>query len=657
MSDAKARRLGVWSLLAGLVAAAAALRLAHVGAVQADPYYDSAVRSMGLSWHNLLFGALEPGATVSLDKPPLDLWPAVLSTKLFGFNPVALRLPQALAGTSAVALLFLALRRAAGSRAGLAAAAALAFMPIEVITARSDTTDSIMMALCTLALYAVVRAARTGSTRWLLAAAAALGLAFNVKLTESWLALPPIALIALLGMPRARPRWVPLTAGAAAYVAVALAWLTFTLLVPAHSQPYAVGSTNGSPWNAAFVFNGLDRLKGTGQIEGPASTGEARRAHPERTQAQRNAIPITPPSAARLLTRVGPLSGERLGIEVLAALLLGLPALAFLAAQARLARRRGDSAQLPAATAQEARVRLAVTAGVALWLGEGIVLFSAMARLHPRYTEAFLPAVAGMLGIGAAWATGPSGTARAIHAIRGEGPARRLILLLTAGAMIGYGEHLLYGTPGIWWIVLAGGLVAGGTGLMALRGAEAGRRSRALRHISFLALMACTLAIPLWASLAAVRENTSDGNVLGALPPAELNALSAYLRAHQGGAHYETAYDSASHMGALVERDARPVLPLSTVEGHMIVSTARLAALARAGEVRYLVLSGSCPRHASAEDASCSAQVAWVRSNGRDVSREAGLPPNTLWALPSAAPARTAAPRGGGALAGTRRGR
>ena len=43
---------------------------------------------------------------------------------------------------------------------------------------------------------------------------------------------------------------------------VALAWLLGTLAVPAHERPFAVGSTNGSAWNAALVFNGIDRFEG-----------------------------------------------------------------------------------------------------------------------------------------------------------------------------------------------------------------------------------------------------------------------------------------------------------------------------------------------------------------------------------------------------------
>jgi 4-amino-4-deoxy-L-arabinose transferase-like glycosyltransferase len=464
--------------LALVIGGAAALRLANLKGVAADPYYDSAVRSMGLSWHNLLFGALEPGATVSLDKPPLDLWPAVLATKLFGFGPVTIRLPEALAGAAAVALLYLALRRAFGARAAIGAAAALAVLPVEVISSRSDTTDAIMMALLTLALCLVMAAVQTGHGRWLLAAAAVLGVAFNVKLAETWLALPPLALIAWLGLPRERiaspshaplpasapspsarngGRWrtprltrpagspgILLLAAAATYLAVALSWLTLTLIVPTGEQPYALGSTNGSPWNAAFVFNGVDRLRGSQQLEGAAGSFDSHRHYPQATQAERDSIPIPPHSPTRLLARIGPLSGERLGLEALVALMLGLPALV---SAWRERRTRSVAADPPAREARQVRVRRALLAGLALWLVEGIVLFSAMARLHPRYTEAFAPAVAGMLGVGVVWAT------------ERRTAARSALLWLTALVVVLYAEHLLYGTPAIWWVTLAAAAV------------------------------------------------------------------------------------------------------------------------------------------------------------------------------------------------------
>ena len=136
-----------WTALGLITLAAAVLRLIHIGQVSPDPFYDAAVRSMALSWHNFFFGAFEPGASVSIDKPPVDLWLQVASVKLLGFSSTTLKLPEAFAGTATVPLLFACVRRLWGPAAGLAAALAIAVLPVEVITSRSDTMDAVMMAL------------------------------------------------------------------------------------------------------------------------------------------------------------------------------------------------------------------------------------------------------------------------------------------------------------------------------------------------------------------------------------------------------------------------------------------------------------------------------------------------------------------------------
>lgn len=371
-------------VLGMITAGAAALRLVDLGTVRLDPFYDAAVRSMGLSWHNFLLGAYEPGGSASIDKPPLDLWLAVGSVKLFGWSSTTLKLPQALAGTAAVPLLYAALRRPFGVAAGLSAALAMAVLPIDVVSARSDTMDAVMMMLLVLALLALVRACENGRAAWLAAAGVALGLAFNVKLLESLVALPGLFLLAWLGMPRAtrydaaeraRPlgaRALVLASAGALYIAVALSWLTLTLLFAADTRPWAIGSTNGSAWNAAFVFNGLDRLTGK-VVEG---------GH------------VTPPSPTRLLARSGPLPASWLGWVALAALVLGAIVLVSLW------------------RSRESRVRRATAVGLYVWLVTGVVLFSAMARLHPRYVESFTPAVAGVFGIGVAWLAGLPGRRR-----------------------------------------------------------------------------------------------------------------------------------------------------------------------------------------------------------------------------------------------------
>lgn len=641
-----------WAILALITLAAAALRLVLIGKVAPDPFYDAAVRSMGLSWHNFFFGAFEPAASVSIDKPPVDLWLQVASVKLLGFSTSTLKLPEALSGIAAVPLLFLVVRRIWSPIAGLAAAASLAVLPVEVITSRSDTMDGVMMVLIVLALLFVVRACETGAARWLLAGAAVLGLAFDVKILESLVALPGLALLALLGFPGSfGQRALKLAAAGAVYVVVALAWLTATLFVPAHDRPWAIGSTNGSAWNAVFVFNGKDRLGGKSPEPGGREY-EPGHKYPVATQSQRDHIPILPPSPTRLLARVGPLSGERLGLELLAALLLGIPALL---CGAMLRRRRlatapedgdadadaiagsGDSPPSretsqgedpPAAQLRERRLNLAFAAGLGLWLLTGIVLFSHMVRLHPRYVEGFVPAVAAVLGIGAAWAAEPRGRLR---------PAALLIAL---AVVVYYGERLLYGTPGVWWISFLAALAALGVAALARMPAlpTALRSLLAPGAVLTLSLVAM-LAISVQTDVRAINDHVTDAGEVGVLPGDVLNPLSSYLRAHQGTARYEVAAQSATQIGALIVKDARPVVVLTSYAAKVFTTTAELKRKIAAGEVRYAFLNAPCPHLISPKNPACSPPAKWIRAHGTDVSRKAGLPHNkVLWRLPGVAP-------------------
>src|SRR3954452_6194335 len=101
----------VASCLLAITGLALALRFWSFAHVPPNPFYDAAVRSMSQSWHNFFYGAFEPGGQVSIDKAPVDLWLQVASVKLFGFSPVATRLPEAVAGVLAVPLLYDLVRR------------------------------------------------------------------------------------------------------------------------------------------------------------------------------------------------------------------------------------------------------------------------------------------------------------------------------------------------------------------------------------------------------------------------------------------------------------------------------------------------------------------------------------------------------------------
>jgi 4-amino-4-deoxy-L-arabinose transferase-like glycosyltransferase len=628
--QAQPRRAGVsryqWTALALITILAAVLRLLYIGKVSPDPFYDAAVRSMTLSWHNFFFGAFEPGGSVSIDKPPVDLWLQVASVKLFGFTSTALKLPEVLAGIVSVPLLFEIVRRIWSVPAGLAAALALTLLPVDVITSRSDTMDGVMMVLIVLALLFLVRAAETGRNRWLLGAAAALGVSFDVKLLESLVAVPGLAVFAYMALPGPPSRRLARLAGAAAvYVVVALSWLTATQLAPAHDRPFAIGSTNGSAWNAAFVFNGTDRLGGKSQ-EPQFTVYQPGHHYPTRTQSERDHIPIVPPSPTRLLATIGPLSGERLGLELLVALLLGTPALIW--GWRRPEPADPDPREDEAVLAKRLRLRRAGAAGLAVWMLAGIALFSTMSRLHPRYLEAFTPAVAAMLGIGVAWAVIPRGRAR-------------IVALLGALAItVYYAERLLYGTTGAWWIALLGALGAAAFALLArMRSLEADLRGVLAPTGALVLTLIAVLAIPLSADVTAIDNHVTDAGYVGALPTEEQRLVSAYLRAHQGSARYEVAAVSATGIGSLIVQDARPVLVLTSYGSRVFTSVARLQQLIAQGQVRYAFLNSSCGRHGSSLNPACSAPAKWVRTHGTDVSSQAGLSDSRiLWLLPGARP-------------------
>ena len=147
-------------------------------------------------------------------------------------------------------------------------------------------------------------------------------------------------------------------------------------------------------------------------------------------------------------------------------------------------------------------------------------------------------------------------------------------------------------------------------------------------------MLAAALAAPVATSLRLVRAGQGDGEPTGALPAAELDHLSAYLRAHQGSARYEAAGARIFNTVALTVKDARPVLTLMSVGDRPLLTAAQLERQTHAGHVRYVADRPSdCVRNGIA---TCPPVLRWARAHGTDVSLAAGLPHRgILYRLPS----------------------
>ncbi|HTK08414.1 MAG TPA: glycosyltransferase family 39 protein [Ktedonobacteraceae bacterium] len=246
-----------------LAAALSFFRLDQLG--YGNVYYAAAVKSMLQSWHNYFFVSFDSANFVSVDKPPIGLWVQTASAKLFGFTGWNLLWPQALAGVFSVAVLYMLVRRSFGPLAGVIAALALALTPINVVTNRNNTADSLLVLTVLLATWTICRAMESGRLRWLLLCAVLMGIGFNIKALQAYLVLPAFGLAYMLGIAgHWQVRCLRLGVAFLLLLIVSLSWIIAVDLVPAANRPYVGSSQTNSELELAIGYNGLIRLLGIG---------------------------------------------------------------------------------------------------------------------------------------------------------------------------------------------------------------------------------------------------------------------------------------------------------------------------------------------------------------------------------------------------------
>ncbi|MGI8411871.1 MAG: ArnT family glycosyltransferase [Solirubrobacteraceae bacterium] len=608
-------RCAPWGICV-ITAAAAALRFVNLAGVSPNDFYDAAVRSMSMSWHNFFFGAFDPGATLALDKPPLDLWLQVISVKLFGWGSLALKLPEALGGTLSVPLLYDAVRRVVGRPAGLAAAAALAVLPESVLTSRSDTMDSVMMLLVIAALWLTIRAASSGHRRPLVLAGVVLGLAFNVKLLEGLIAVPALVVFYMLAvaLPWRRKLGELLLAGAA-MLGVGLSWSVAASLAPG-AHPWPVGSSNGTIWNAIFVFNGVGKVSGL-----PSATSGG-------------------PGPFRLFVSTAWHYDVLFGCMLFAALAIGVAG-----AVVALRRRPGAHGQADAKShagahsADRARtLARAFAASLAVWIAVAIVVFDLMGTVHARYLEALAPGLAAAIGYGAATLAG-------LCESRGRSVGPSTIALTVA--LVGICAYTFgFRAPSIAWAAGALIVAALGAALLTRAGGAVGHGAK---WLTVSLILAAALVFPAHESLSLVRSEANDSLGLATAPAGNTAALSSYLSSRTTHIRYELAVDEPLALAPLIIHDQRPILPLTSFGGRPLVGLPQLLAAVRAGTVRYGLVGNYRCGPKTANWAACGPAAMWIRAHGVDVTPAVGLLGSSrLYRLPSATAASSSSARPGG---------
>src|SRR6266550_295713 len=242
----------------------------------ANAYYAAAVQAGTQSWKAFFFGSLDASNFITVDKSPAFLWVMEISARLFGFNQWSVLVPQALEGVATVAIVYIAVRRWFGPAAGIIAGAVVTLTPVAALMFRYNNPDALLVLLLTAAAYATLRAAESGSTRWLVLAAALIGTGFLAKMLQAFVVVPVVVLIYLaLGRPRLLQRIKQLVIAGFTLVLASGWWVAVVELWPSADRPYIGGSQNNSLLNLIFGYNGLGRITGNevGSVGGLGAVG------------------------------------------------------------------------------------------------------------------------------------------------------------------------------------------------------------------------------------------------------------------------------------------------------------------------------------------------------------------------------------------------
>jgi 4-amino-4-deoxy-L-arabinose transferase-like glycosyltransferase len=569
-----------------------------------NPYYSAAVKSMSASLTNFVFGSFDPLGVVTVDKPPMALWPMVGSVAVFGYHGWSLLLPQVLEGVAAVLLLHRTVRRWAGEHVALLAALVFALTPVTVAINRDTNPDTLMVLLLVAAAYAFTRSvqcrlASAKASCWLLLAAVFLGLGFVTKMLQAWIVVPAFALAYLVGSAAPVRRRVLDVLGAGVVLLVSSLWWVGLVSAWPGPKPYIGGSTDGSVLNLVIGYNGLGRILGRQagrELLGGSGSPSAPRGGPWSSGPSGNPGGHGGYGRGSGITR---LFGEQLGGQISWLLPLCLLVLVAVAIAGVRQMRSG----LPLQPARRA--------GWFLWGGwlvlVGLVLSYAQGSFHSYYTTELAPALAAVTaaGVAAMW-----------RHYRQPGGYRWVLLPAAVTLTVGW-AWVLVSRDTSWngWLRYAVAAV----GALAVVVLVAGRlfstgvfSTGVSRVAGVLGVVALLLAPGVWASAAglsssggAMAQAGPHGRARGGSPArspgamagdmtAEQRAILAYAQANSGGRPITLAVEGGAMAAQayLIHSDAT-IVGMGGFSGQDPAPTvATLAQWVQRGQLRFVLLGG-----------------------------------------------------------------
>ncbi|MCP4422389.1 MAG: dolichyl-phosphate-mannose--protein mannosyltransferase [Chloroflexi bacterium] len=625
-------------MLAGIIALSAFLHLYQLDSIgDANLYYTAAVESMLQSWHNFFFVAAEPGASVTIDKPPLGLWIEAASAFIFGVNGFAVVLPNILAGLLSIPLIYHLGKKYFGTSAGLIAALVIAITPVSIAAQRNNTADGMLTLTLILAAWAFLKATETDKVRFLWLGAVIVGLGFNIKMLQSFLPLPAFYAVYFLGAKAGVWRKIGnLLIATVILLAVSLSWAIAVDLTPADQRPYIGSSSDNTVMELIVGHNGASRLFGgglrrndgrpddqpgqfsppdDGQFAPPNDDQQAPNnfGSPPQNGGQQPGVEqqppggnnfglptqdghFTPPNGGQPPTppnggpdgnsEVGESGTLRFFEAPLSKEMSWLLPFALIAGLLVLLRKK---LRWPISRKHQMMV---IWGG---WLAIGMIFFSFAGLFHAYYLVMLAPPLAILMG---------AGVSEMWQMRRGHPRLAAGILVATAVSTLTfqwYNATQFISLP--IWLPVAAIILLAGVGLVLWSWST--RQAARLQQLAFAIVLTALMITPLaWSALTTLdtsnvnlpggyQGETANGGLSNAKRTADSNLLS-YLEANTQDVEYLMAVGSSMQGAEYVIASGRPVLYMGGFSGgDPVVDADDISQMVADGELRYILLGGN----------------------------------------------------------------
>ena len=228
--------------------------------VERSEYYAAISKSMSMNLSNFVFGAMDPGGTITVDKIPGSFWIPALFVKVFGFSTLAITIPNAIAGIASTLLITFVIKKYSGMTAGLITGWILATTPIVVAVSRSNQPFPMYYLSIAFAIRYSIIALHELSRKNLVWAGIWIGIAFNTYMLLAWVLWPPLILGYLFTSQKVKTKIRDLLiAGFISFVTSGL-WIFLVALVPGSKRPFIGGTNSNSGFDVVFGYNGIGRF-------------------------------------------------------------------------------------------------------------------------------------------------------------------------------------------------------------------------------------------------------------------------------------------------------------------------------------------------------------------------------------------------------------